>query len=96
LIPHSLAGSLTADFLGQELDEIGMAEVEETTKELLNMICGKALSLFDPKAVFKLGIPEMVHSGEISDTVFSGNGEDITLLYNASENQLAVKIVIHS
>jgi chemotaxis protein CheY-P-specific phosphatase CheC len=96
LIPFSLGTSLTGDFLGQEANDIGTNEVEETTRELLNMICGKALSLLDPKAVFKLGIPETIRHEELINSIFSDNERDITLLCSTSHDQLAVKIAIHS
>jgi len=95
LIPHTLATSLTADFMGRESSEIDPDDVQGTLKELLNMICGKALSLLDPKQIFKLGIPEIINSGMALEGFCSKEESDITLVFNAIENQLAVRIVIH-
>ncbi|MBW2095886.1 MAG: chemotaxis protein CheX [Deltaproteobacteria bacterium] len=95
LVPYTLATSLTADFMGQEPGKIGPDDVQGTLKELLNMICGKALSLFDPKESFNLGIPEMIDSGKALGGFCSKEENDITLVFNAIENQLAVRMAFH-
>lgn len=96
LIPTDLADSLTADFMGREPDQIEDEDVDGTIKELLNMICGKALSLFEAKTTFKLGIPEMINSGEALKGFFSHTERNIALLCNAIDNQLGVRIVVGS
>ena len=96
LIPNASARSLTADFMGRDLDEIGGEDVDATIKELLNMICGKALSLFEAKAVFKLGIPEMVNPGKVLDGFLSREERNIALLFDAMDDQLGVRIVMDS
>ncbi len=96
LIPIKLARSLTADFLGQENADVGTGDIEETVKELVNMITGKALSLFDDEAIFKLGIPEAAEPAEPMDSFFSEDDNAFTLLFNAIEHQLALRITIGS
>jgi CheY-specific phosphatase CheX len=96
VIPTDLAGSLTADFMGQDPDQIEDEDVDGTIKELLNMICGKALSLFEAKTIFKLGIPEMMNSGEALEGFFSHTERNIALLCDAIADQLGVRIVVGS
>jgi CheY-specific phosphatase CheX len=96
LIPNALAGSLTADFMGRDSNQVDGEDVDGTIKELLNMICGKTLSLFQAKSTFKLGIPEMVNPGEALDDFFSHKEQNIALLCDAIDDQLGVRIVIDS
>jgi len=96
LLPIKLARSLTADFLGQENAGVGTSEMEGTVKELVNMITGKALSLFDEGAIFKLGIPEAAEPAAPIDGFFSEDDNAFTLLFNAIEHQLALRITIGS
>ena len=96
LVPTALAGSLTADFMGWDSDQVDDEDVDGTIKEILNMICGKTLSLFEAKTTFKLGIPEMVNPGETLDDFFSHKERNIALLCDAIEDQLGVRIVIDS
>lgn len=96
LIPVNLARSLTADFLGQEEGEVGKDEMVGTVKEVVNMITGKALSLYDESAVFKLGIPFGEVSAESASGFFSKDDKAFTLLFNAIAHQLALRINIDS
>ncbi len=96
LIPKALAGSLTADFMGRESDQIDGEDIDGTIKELLNMICGKTLSLFEAKTTFKLGIPETVNPSEVLDSFFSHKERNIALLCDAIDDQLGVRIVLDS
>lgn len=59
-LPHGLAHSLTADFLGVDREAVGDRQIVEMVKELLNMFAGNTFSRFDAKAVFDLGLPEIV------------------------------------
>jgi len=96
LIPIKLARSLTSDFLGQENADVASDEMEGTIKEVVNMIMGKALSLIDEKAIFKLGIPEISDISEEMDRFFSKEDNAFTLLFNAIEHQLAFRVIIGS
>jgi CheY-specific phosphatase CheX len=60
LIPLKLAEELTANFLGLDAQSPTRPQVEDTVKEILNMVGGHTLSLFDATAGFKPGIPEPV------------------------------------
>ncbi len=60
LIPRGLGTGLTADFMGIEKNAVPPEHVEQTAKEILNMVAGTAFSDLDEQAVFQLGIPEIV------------------------------------
>jgi CheY-specific phosphatase CheX len=61
-IPEKLARSVSADFMGKEEQKISGDQAKATLKEMANMITGNTFSLYDPEAVFDLGIPEMLGS----------------------------------
>lgn len=65
-IPEELTLSLTASFLGEEEAKVSRAHVTDMAKEIVNMIAGNTFSILDNKAIFDLGIPEILdaHSPE--------------------------------
>jgi CheY-specific phosphatase CheX len=58
MIPRGLGIEMTADFMGIEKEGVPPEHVEQTAKEILNMIAGSTFSSLDDQAVFELGIPE--------------------------------------
>ena len=59
-IPKTSALSITADFMGKDEQEISEDQINETVKEILNMIIGNTFSKYDPDVVFDIGVPELV------------------------------------
>ena len=59
-IPKKSALSITADFMGKDEQEISDDQINETVKEIINMIIGNTFSMYDPDVVFDLGVPELV------------------------------------
>ena len=59
-IPKKSALSITADFMGKDEQEISDDQINETIKEIINMIIGNTFSMYDPDVVFDLGVPELV------------------------------------
>lgn len=57
-VPLDLAREVSSDFLGMDPDQLGDEDVFGTIKEMVNMLAGNALSLYDPDTVFSLGLPE--------------------------------------
>jgi hypothetical protein len=62
LLPLKLAEELTANFLGLDGQSPTRLQVDDAAKEVLNMVGGRTLSLFDDTAGFTPGIPEPVLS----------------------------------
>jgi CheY-specific phosphatase CheX len=56
-MPEALALSLTAGFIGTDEEEVSGDHVEETVKEILNMIAGNTFYKLGGHADFHLGIP---------------------------------------
>lgn len=92
-IPKKLAMSITANFMGIDEENISDEHVNETVKEILNMISGNIFSNLDPQEVFDLAVPELI--------IFDGNGvdsseskEDIFIGIDTLDNHIAFQMVI--
>ena len=92
-IPEKLAKSLTADFMGKEEKNISGEQAKATLKEMANMITGNTFSLYDPEAVFNLGIPEMMGSYKFHEKSNSSE-ERIFIAIDTSGNYLAFQMDI--
>lgn len=79
-VPEKFAVSVTADFMGKEKEDISNNQVKETVKEITNMITGNTFSLYDPEAVYNLGVPELVG--------FDGFHKELS----ESENKISITI----
>ena len=73
MIPDDLALFLTASFLGSIEEKVLPTHIDETKKEIVNMIAGNTLANFNDQVVFDLGIPEIVYARDIKNSVERGN-----------------------
>jgi CheY-specific phosphatase CheX len=73
LIPDDLALFLTASFLGSIEEKVLPAHIDETKKEIVNMIAGNTLANFNDQVVFDLGIPALVHARDIKNSAERGD-----------------------
>lgn len=62
--PKNLAREVSSDFLGIDPDTVVPADMVGTIKEMINMLAGNTLSLYDPKVVFDMGVPETIPGGD--------------------------------
>ena len=91
-IPEDLALSLTGSFLGRDDEEISQDLINETVKEITNMVAGNTFSIFDDQAVFDFGIPELIPFNE-AEKDQSDSGEDIFVAVNTLDDCLAVRLI---
>jgi CheY-specific phosphatase CheX len=92
-VPEKLAVSVTADFLGKEEKDISGSQAKETVKEMTNMITGSTFSLYDPEAVFNLGVPELVDLDDFYKDL-SGSEDKISVTIETLENRLAFQLSV--
>lgn len=64
-MPVALAGSISADFLGIRSAALSEAHINETVREMINMLAGNALRAMDAGALFDLHIPSLVAVDQI-------------------------------
>ena len=92
-IPKRVALSITADFMGKNEEEVSDDQVYGSVKEIINMIIGNTFSLYQPKAAFNLGIPELVKFDEVSKDL-SNPEKKISIIIETLENYLAFQMNI--
>ncbi|RZB36340.1 MAG: hypothetical protein SRB2_02165 [Desulfobacteraceae bacterium Eth-SRB2] len=92
-IPKKSALSITADFMGKDEQEISDDQIDGTVKEIINMIIGNTFSLYDPEAVFDLGVPELVGFHDFIKNL-SDSGKRFSVVIETLENYLAFQMNI--
>jgi CheY-specific phosphatase CheX len=92
-IPKKSALSITADFMGKDEQEISDDQIDGTVKEIINMIIGNTFSLYDPEAVFDLGVPELVGFHDFIKNL-SDSKKRFSVVIETLENYLAFQMNI--
>ncbi len=80
IVPWNIAISITENFMGKNRDSLEDEYVFGTIKELTNIIAGSALSKYDPKKEYSLGIPEIMDSNKIFEII--ENYQDSQILFS--------------
>jgi len=68
LIPRGLLADMTENFMGEVLENLEEEHLLGTVTEMLNMVCGNALSKLGSKIPFNLDIPRVIDESEIEET----------------------------
>ncbi len=92
-IPKKSALSITADFMGKDEQAISDDQINGTVKEIINMIMGNTFSLYDPEAVFDLGVPELLGFHDFIKDL-SDSEKRFSIVVEALENYLAFQMNI--
>lgn len=72
LVHESLVAEMAQNFMGESCEHLTDEYLMGTLTEMLNMVCGNALSKIDADIPFELGIPEKIDASDIAQTqVFS-------------------------
>ncbi len=66
--PKDLLFEITENFMGESRENLEEEHLLGTLTEILNMICGNALSKIESKTPFKLEIPKVIDESKISKT----------------------------
>jgi len=92
-IPKKSALSITADFMGKDEQEISDDQINDTIKEIINMIIGNTFSMYDSDVVFDLGVPELV---EFHDSIkgLPDSEKSFSVVIETMENYLAFQMNI--
>ncbi len=67
MAPGDLIGEMAENFMGEPREELTDEHFSGTLTEMLNMVCGNALSKTESKMPFELGIPEMIDDAAFSE-----------------------------
>ncbi|WP_027362791.1 chemotaxis protein CheX [Desulfospira joergensenii] len=66
--PRELVSEMGANFMGEPRENLTENHLSGTLTEMLNMVCGNALSKVKTKEPFELGIPEILAHPDIPGT----------------------------
>jgi len=83
LAPENLVAEMAENFMGESRDQLTSEYLSGTLTEMLNMVCGNALSKTNSKVPFELGIPEMMDTSEISE-------KEMFTIVETTESKMAV------
>jgi len=87
LAPRNLIREMAENFMGEAKETLSEDHLSGTLTEMLNMVCGNALSKTDSKLPFELGIPEMIDESIIKK-------EEIVTIVETTESNLAIFLKI--
>jgi len=68
MAPKILVAEMAENFMGEAKGLLTEEHFSGTLAEMLNMVCGNALSKTETKVPFELGIPEVIDEPDIQDT----------------------------
>jgi len=85
LIPKNLLVQMTENFMGESLENLAEEHLSGTLTEILNMICGNALSKVEAKTPFELDIPHVIDESKIPET-------KLFTIIETTESRMAINI----
>ena len=86
--PENLVAQMAENFMGEDKDMLTEEHFSGTLTEMLNMVCGNALSKTKSKEPFELGIPEVIDESEIKEK------EKLTII-ETTESKMAILLKIN-
>ena len=87
VIPKNLLAEMTENFMGESRENLEEEHLSGTLTEMLNMICGNALSRIDSKTPFKLNIPQVIEESEIPK-------ENLFIIIETTQSMMAIHITV--
>ena len=85
--PAELTADMAENFMGESKDQLTQEHLSGTLAEMLNMVCGNALSKIKQKEPYELGIPELIPSSDL-------NEKNACVLIETIDSRMAVLLVI--
>ena len=93
-IPLALAQIVSADFLGAAPQSLSGDQVTGTVLEMVNMLAGSTLSIYDHRALFNLQIPELITINNVR-ALTEGIPDQILIGIRAPEGRMSFQLIIH-
>ncbi|ACN16520.1 hypothetical protein HRM2_34450 [Desulforapulum autotrophicum HRM2] len=87
MAPEILMAEMAGNFMGEPSENLSEDHISGTLTEMLNMVCGNALSKTDSKVPFELGIPRMMDTSEISEN-------QVFTIIETTESKMAIAVII--
>ena len=89
MAPEIMATQMAGNFMGEPSESLTQDHLSGTLTEMLNMVCGNALSKIGSKVPSELGIPEMMDVSEIFE-------KEIFTIVETIEAKMAIALVMNS
>ena len=86
---------LSANFVGEDEDEVAQEVVLDAFKELTNMIVGRFLALMEPEKVCELGLPEVSEFNDLDLNEYMKRPEE-ALVLDTGEGVIVLEIKLES
>ncbi len=87
LAPKELVGEMAENFMGEARDLLTDEHLSGTLTEMLNMVCGNALSKTESEVPYELGIPQVIDGSKISE-------EEMVTIVETTESRMAILLKI--
>ncbi len=87
VIPQNFLAEITESFMGESQKDLTTEHFEGTLTEILNMVCGNALSKIDSKKPFELDIPKVIDESTISQT-------QLFTIIETTQSKMAIQIAM--
>ena len=85
LATRDLIGEMAENFMGEAKGLLSDEHLSGTLAEMLNMVCGNALSKTDSKIPFELGIPQMIDDKKIFD-------KELLTIVETTQSKMAIRL----
>jgi CheY-specific phosphatase CheX len=92
-VPSVLAQSVSADFLGTAPSNLSEDDVTGTVLEMVNMLAGGALSIYDSCVLFDLQIPKRISQQDMG-ALTRPDGEEIMIRIQTTESRMSFHLII--
>ncbi len=87
MAPERLVAEMAENFMGEPLKNLTREHLSGTLTEMLNMVCGNALSKTDTKAPFELGIPKMIDGSAMAT-------KEVFTIVETIESKMAIQLKV--
>jgi len=93
IIPKELSYILTAAFLSMPVDEVDYEIVQDTIKEIINMVCGNIIYNFDKTNRFEITIPDIFVDTNANNAILQIPSNSHSFCFTI--DKLPLKMILH-
>ncbi len=85
--PAELTAEMAQNFLGEPENRLSKEHLSGTLMEMLNMVCGNALSKISSSEPYTLGLPELIPCSDL-------DGRTLFTLIETIDSRMAVSLIL--
>lgn len=93
-MPLTLAQSVSADFLGTTPQSLVDEQVSGTVLEMVNMLAGTTLAMYDNQALFDLQMPELITLSDVQ-ALTVGGADHIVINIQTLESPMTLQLIFN-